>query len=68
MLEEEFRWGNNADEFYYHHYDIGFFYSLEKYLNIGTGYRQVYELKKGKFKAENEPYLVATLFGGVSGF
>ena len=29
-LEEEFRWGDNANEFYYHHYDIGLFYNLEK--------------------------------------
>jgi len=51
-FEEEFRWGDNADEFYYHHYDAGFFYNLEKYLNIGGGYRYIYELKKGKFKPE----------------
>lgn len=42
-LEEEFRWGDNADEFYYHHYDIGFFYNLKKYLNIGGGYRYIYK-------------------------
>jgi len=66
-LEEEFRWGNNASEFYYQHYDIGFFYNLEKYLNIGAGYRHVYELKKGKFKVENEPYMVATLLWNLAG-
>jgi hypothetical protein len=61
-LEEEFRWADNANEFYYHHYDAGLSYKLEKWLNIGGGYRHVYELKKGKFKLENEPYLTATLF------
>ena len=67
-LEEEFRWGNNASEFYYQHYDAGFFYDLCKYLNIGGGYRQVYELVKGKFKPENEPYVTATLLWDLEGF
>jgi len=67
-FEEEFRWGNNADDFYYHHYDVGFFYNLKKYLNIGGGYRHVYELKKGKFKLENEPYVTATLLWDLKGF
>ncbi len=67
-LEQEFRWGNNASEFYYQHYDIGFFYNLRKWLNIGGGYRHVYELKKGKFKVENEPYVTATLLWGLLGF
>ena len=67
-FEEEFRWGDNANEFTYHHYDVGFFYSLEEWLNIGGGYRHIYELKKGKFKLENEPYLVATLLWDLEGF
>jgi hypothetical protein len=67
-LEEEFRWQGNANEFYYHHYDIGFFYNLKKFLNIGGGYRHVYELKKGKFKLENEPYVTTALFWGLLGF
>ncbi|MBM3248555.1 MAG: DUF2490 domain-containing protein [Candidatus Omnitrophica bacterium] len=66
-LEEEFRWGDNANEFYYQHYDVGFTYSLEKWLNTGGGYRHVYELKKGKFKLENEPYLTATLLWDLEG-
>lgn len=67
-FEQEFRWGNNASEFYYQHYDIGFFYDLQKWLNIGGGYRHIYELKKGKFKLENEPYVTATLFWDLEGF
>ena len=66
-LEEEFRWGDNAHEFYYHHYDIGFFYNLKKYLNIGGGYRHIYELKKGDFKLETEPYVVAILLWDLEG-
>ncbi|MFZ2356787.1 MAG: DUF2490 domain-containing protein [Candidatus Omnitrophota bacterium] len=67
-FEEEFRWGNNASEFYYQHYDIGFFHNLKEWLNIGGGYRHVYELKKGKFKVTNEPYVTATLLWGLKGF
>ncbi|MCX5702427.1 MAG: DUF2490 domain-containing protein [Candidatus Omnitrophica bacterium] len=67
-LEEEFRWVDNANEFYYHHYDIGYFYSLNKYVNIGGGYRHVYELKKRKFKLENEPYITVTLLWDLKGF
>lgn len=67
-MEEEFRWGDNANEFYYHHYDVGFFYNLEKHFNIGGGYRHIYELKKGKFKLECEPYVTATLLWSLEGF
>ena len=67
-LEEEFRWGDNANDFFYHHYDIGYFYNLRKYLNVGGGYRHIYELKKGKFKQENEPYVAATLLWDLLGF
>ena len=67
-LEEEFRWGDNANKFYYHHYDAGFFYNLKEYLNIGGGYRHVYELKGGEFKLENEPYVTATLLWDLKGF
>jgi len=66
-FEEEFRWGNNASEFYYQHYDAGFFYNLKKWLNIGGGYRHIFELKKGKFKLENEPYVTATLLWDLLG-
>jgi hypothetical protein len=67
-FEEEFRWGGDAKEFYYHHYDLGFFYNLNKNLNIGGGYRQVYELKRRKFKPENEPYLTLSLLWVSKGF
>lgn len=67
-LEEEFRWGDNANQFYYHHYDLGLSYALNKHLNVGGGYRQVYELKSGSFKPEEEPYVVATLSGKLQGF
>lgn len=67
-LEEEFRWGDNAREFFYHHYDLGLFYSLNKHLIVGGGYRQVYDLKSGDFKPEEEPYATVTLSGDWKGF
>lgn len=67
-VEEEFRWGDNASEFYYHHYDVGYFYNVKKWLNVGGGYRHVYELKRGKFRPENEPYVTATVSLEEEGF
>jgi len=67
-LEQEFRWGGSAREFYYQHYDLGYFYNLQTYLNVGGGYRHIYELKKGKFKLENEPYLTAALLWDFQDF
>jgi hypothetical protein len=67
-LEEEFRWGDNANQFFYHHYDAGVSYSLNKYLGLGGGYRHIYELSSGKFKLENEPYVTATLSLEKAGF
>ncbi|MDD5680684.1 MAG: DUF2490 domain-containing protein, partial [Candidatus Omnitrophica bacterium] len=51
--EEEFRWGGNASELFYHHYDFGTVCSVNKNLDLGVNYRQIYEKKSGKFKAEN---------------
>ncbi len=67
-FEQEFRWGNNASEFFYQHYDLGYFYNLKKWLMVGGGYRHVIELKRGKWKVENEPYLSATLSGKFAGY
>lgn len=67
-LEEEFRFGDDANEFYYHHYDAGLVYSINKNLDLGLNYRQVYEKKKGKFKEENRPYVNATLKQDFLGF
>ncbi len=66
-FEEEFRWGENAGEFYYHHYDTGMVYGVNKYLDLGANYRLVYEKKKGKFKQENRPHINAILKYEVAG-
>jgi hypothetical protein len=67
-FEQEFRWGDNASEFYYQHYDVGLFYDLNKYWSVGGGYRHVLNKSKGKFLVENEPYVVATFASQFSGF
>jgi len=67
-LEEEFRWADNAGEFFYHHYDAGFVYSINKHIDLGANYRQVYEKKKGDFREENRPHLNAALKYDVYGF
>jgi len=71
-LEEEFRWGDNASDFYYQHYDLGLSFSLNKNLNFGTGYRHVLEKKSvrkvTKFRVENAPYLTLTLSWNLAGF
>jgi Protein of unknown function (DUF2490) len=67
-VEEEFRWGGSAKQFYYQHYDVGFFYNLGKYWSVGAGYRHVLSRSKDKFLIENEPYLAATLSWELAGF
>lgn len=68
VLEEEFRWGGNAKDFYYQHYDLGVFYNLMKHLNVGAGYRHVLSKSRNKFLIENEPYITATLLWDLAGF
>ena len=67
-FEQEFRWGGSAKEFYYQHYDMGFFYSLQKYLQVGGGYRHVLSKSKDKFLVENQPYVALTFFSQLAGF
>jgi hypothetical protein len=68
VLEEEFRWGGSAKEFYYQHYDLGFFYTLQKHLNAGAGYRHVLSRSRDKFLVENQPYITGTLLWEMGGF
>jgi len=67
-LEQEFRWGDNAGELFYQHYDAGLFYDLNKHLNIGGGYRQIYFKSGDKFRPEEAPFITATLSGDWKGF
>jgi hypothetical protein len=60
-VEEELRWGDNANQLYYHHYDIGFACVFNKNFDLSLNYRHIYERKKGKFRLENEPNINAIL-------
>jgi len=55
VLEEEFRYCNDASELYYQHYDFGIACDVNKYLTASIEYRQIYEGEKGKFKPEFQP-------------
>ncbi len=57
IFEEEFRYGDNASELYYQHYDVGLAYDVNKYLTTSINYRQIYEGENGKFKPEYNPHL-----------
>jgi len=60
-MEQEFRFGENATEFYYQHYDWGIVFGFDKMLDLGFCYRQVFERYKQKWRAENMPNVNATL-------
>lgn len=68
VLEEEFRWADNASEYCYQHYDAGISYALSKRWSLGGGYRHINELKRGKFRQEAEPYVTATFSLNMAGF
>lgn len=55
-MEQEFRFGEAASEFFYQHYDWGIAYAFDKMLELAFGYRLVYERVKHKWMEEDEPY------------
>ena len=59
-VEEEFRYGKDASELYYQHYDVGLSYDFNKYLTTSINYRQIYEGEKGKMRPEYQPHLDIT--------
>jgi hypothetical protein len=60
-LEEEFRFGDNMEELYYHHTDGGLNYKLTDLFSLGLNYRQIFEKKKGGYKEENRPHINGTI-------
>ena len=65
-FNEEFRFGDDAGELYYHHSDLGFVYKgLADWIDLGFNYRQVFERtdSKSPWKQENRPHLNVTLKG-----
>ena len=61
-LGEEFRFGNNASTLYYQYSDLGVtYYGLAKWLDMGVNYRQIFNIKKNRWKYENRPHINSTV-------
>lgn len=61
-LSEEFRFGDNANIFYYQHSDLGFIYSgIADWIDLAVNYRHIYEKKSNGWEVENRPHLDAVL-------
>jgi hypothetical protein len=59
-LDEEFRFGDDAEDLYYQHSDLGLTYSgIAEWLELGLNYRHIFEEKSSKWKVENRPHLNA---------
>jgi len=54
--EQEFRFGEDASEFFYQHYDWGFAWAFDKRLEMALGYRLIYEKYKHKWREEDDAY------------
>lgn len=67
-LEEEFRFGDDASEFFYHHYDAGLGYEVNENLALSVNYRQIWELKGKVFQPEYRPHVNAVLKWDLWGF
>lgn len=70
VFEQEFRWGNDASEYYYQHYEGGLAYALNKNWTIGGGYKQIYQRSavNKPWLAEEDPFLFFTYSGEIKGF
>ncbi len=69
VMEEEFRFNNNVSQLYYQHYDGSLIYAINKYVNCGAGYRQIFEqFRNTRNKSVNEPYVVSTVFWEFAGW
>jgi len=61
-LEEEFRFGDNASDFFYQHSDLGLTYSgFAQWLALGLNYRGIFEESKNNWQYENRPHLNVVL-------
>ncbi|MBC8184076.1 DUF2490 domain-containing protein [candidate division KSB1 bacterium] len=59
-LEEEFRFGSQASDMYYHHTDGYLAYKLIEWFEVGASYRQIFELKNENWQREDRPHLNGT--------
>lgn len=60
-MEQEFRFGENASEFYYQHYEWGAVFGFDKMLDIAFCYRLILGKYKHKWREEDRPHVNATL-------
>jgi len=61
-LEEEFRFGDDASDFYYQHSDLGATYKgLADWLEVGLNFRLIFEEDGDSWLHEYRPHLNATL-------
>ena len=60
-MEQEFRYGENASELYYQHYDWGVVFGFDRILDLGFFYRQVFDRYKKKWREEDMPNVNATI-------
>ena len=62
IIEQEFRFGDKASDFYYQHTDSGIVYSgLAKWLDLAANYRIIFEEKSQHWHYENRPHFGATV-------
>ena len=60
-MEQEFRFGENASEFYYQHYEWGAVFGFDKMLDVAFCYRFILDKYKHKWREEDQPNVNATL-------
>jgi len=61
LMEQEFRFGGDASEFYHQHYEWGAAFGFDKMLDIAFCYRLILSKNKNKWREEDEPSINATL-------
>jgi len=67
--EEEFRFTDDASNYTYQYYELGFAYALNKNIDLSMNYRQILEKdSKGKFRTENRPHINGTIKWELFGF
>lgn len=60
-MEQEFRFGENASELYYQHYEWGVVFGFDRMLDLAFCYRLVLDKYKHKWREEDQPNVNATL-------
>ena len=66
--EQEFRFGDDATDFYYNHTDVGFIYALNRYVSAELYFRHIYKKSHSEWKKEERPHIDATFKAVWQGF